>query len=171
MFVFIQVGDLSLSLSRWETARVTWTWPPPGCRPPLHLALPASPQQGIKSKLSISNRMLTIVDRSRTVSKSSASSYLPSSTASPRFSFLQQKIQQHLFFSLTAAPTTTLQAGPVAPSTGPTTRSWTRRGTRWTCQRWWSWRARRWERGSFPWSVLASAHLQPRFADNHKVIS
>ena len=74
-------------------------------------------------------------------------------------------------FSLTAAPTTTLQAGPVAPSTGPTTRSWTRRGTRWTCRRWWSWRARRWERGSFRWSVLASAHLQPRFAANQKVIS
>ena len=91
----------NLTWPRWEIARATSTWPPPECPPPPRRALPASPRRGIKSwpNIRVSKQVLTNPHRSRTVSKSSASSYLPSSTASPRFCFLRQEKNPRTFHS------------------------------------------------------------------------
>ena len=146
---------------RWGIARATSTWPRPECRPPPRRALPASLRRGRKSWPNIRiSKPAQVKDGVKKLSKLISSLI----HCQPKVLILTTTTNPRTHF-LFPAPTTTPQPGPGAPSTGPTTRSWTRRGTRWTCRRWWSWPRRRWGRGSFPWSVLASGPLQLRLVN------
>ena len=75
-------GYLDMTSTRW--AHRTQAPPPPGSPPPPPPAPPANPPQGQTRNIFGTINIFSCL-RSRTVSKSSASSYLPSATASPRY--------------------------------------------------------------------------------------